>query len=208
MKQFIKALIPKPALAYIQDKRSFLEWKRRQYASPSPPSVKRKVLVRCGLPDGTWVETGTYMGDTTAFLSEYSKHVYTIEPSPELFKRAQARFSSNQKITCINGLSEQIFHDLLPKLSGKVNFWLDGHFSAGVTFKGPVDTPIVEELKAVEKNLARYQRAAVFIDDVRCFDPVNPEYREYPKRAFLVEWAERNGLDWHIEHDIFIALKK
>lgn len=52
-----------------------------------------------------------------------------------------------------------------------------------------------------------WEKATVLVDDFRCFDPANPEYATYPRRVWLVEWAERNDLSWTIEHDIFAAFK-
>ena len=205
MKRFITLILPRSALNLLQDARSFIDWRKRKYAAPSPPPVKRQVLLRSGISNATWVETGTYCGDTTAFLARRAKHVYTIEPGPALYQKAKSRFKDSKNVSCIQGLSEKAFVDLLPKLSGNVNFWLDGHFSLGVTFKGPKDTPIVEELRLIEQNIAKYENLAVFVDDVRCFDPSIPEYREYPRVTYLLEWAERNGMIWRIEHDIFMA---
>ena len=45
----------------------------------------------------------------------------------------------------------------------------------------------------------------MLVDDIRCFNPRLPEYATYPSLDTLVAWATRHKLDWHIEHDIFIA---
>ena len=46
----------------------------------------------------------------------------------------------------MQGTSEVQLPKILDRLDGAVSFWLDGHFSAGVTFQGDQDTPIREEL--------------------------------------------------------------
>jgi hypothetical protein len=94
---------------------------------------------------------------------------------------------------------------LLPTLTGDVNFWLDGHYSAGVTFQGDSDTPITQELATIATCLPGFRRVSVLVDDLRCFDPTLPDLADYPSRSFLVDWANGLGLAWHIEHDIFIA---
>jgi len=180
-------------------------WRRRAYAAPSPNTIKRSVLERNGIPGATWVETGTFKGNTTAFLAGIGGAVYSIEPEPTLFANAERRFAGDDRITILNGPSEKIFPDLLPTLSGDINFWLDGHYSAGVTFKGDIDTPIIAELDEISRNLDRFGRMTVLIDDLRCFDPDIPEYAEYPSLDYLVDWARENGFKWSIEHDIFIA---
>jgi hypothetical protein len=71
-------------------------------------------------------------------------------------------------------------------LSGNLNFWLDGHYSDGITFKGDKDTPIVDELNHISMNLDRYNEVCVLIDDVRCFDPECPYvFTGYPTPAVL-----------------------
>jgi hypothetical protein len=166
---------------------------------------KQKVLLRNGLRDATWVETGTYMGDTTSVLSKVAKMVYSIEPEPALFSKAEQRFSNTSNVKIIKGLSEDVFPKLLPTLSGNVCFWLDGHYSAGITFKGPQETPIIDELTGIGRNITQMGKVVVMVDDVRCFDPSNPEFSAYPPVGFLVDWARKHNLTWHIEQDIFIA---
>ncbi len=153
----------------------------------------------------TWIETGTFLGQTTQLLARNATHVYSIEPEIRLYKRANKLFRGAKNIKIINGTSEDVFPELLPIISGNVNFWLDGHYSAGITFKGPKDTPIIDEITHIGRNINRYQKVCVLIDDIRCFNPRLPEYRSYPSLETLVEWARKYQLDWHIEHDIFIA---
>jgi|SRR5579872_1937728 len=190
----------------LADKNSdFRDWGDREFAAPSPHFVKQKVLLRNGLPDATWVETGTFMGDTTSVLSKVAKMVYSIEPEPTLFSNAEEKFSNTSNVKIIRGLSEDVFPKLLPTISGNVCFWLDGHYSGGITFKGPQHTPIIDELTAIGRNITQMGETVVMIDDIRCFDPANPEFSVYPSVDVLVDWARKHNLNWHIEHDIFIA---
>jgi hypothetical protein len=181
------------------------DWRERGYAAPSPTFVKRGVLARQGVPAATWVETGTFQGDTTAFLAERAAKVISIEPEPALYAAVAQRFAGRSNVELHNGLSEQVLPRVLPALRGDVCFWLDGHYSAGFTHKGPVDTPIVDELEAIGGALGGWAKVAVLVDDVRCFEPANPEFADYPERGLLVRWAEQHRLHWSIEHDIFVA---
>lgn len=180
-----------------------VEWEKRSYAAPSPSHIKRSVLLRLGAPSATWVETGTFMGDTAALLAVVAKVVFTIEPEGTLYEKAAVRFSGDQRVRPIYGLSEEVFPRLLPTLSGDVNFWLDGHYSGGITHQGPTDCPVREELANIAANLKHFSKVVVLIDDVRCFNPSLPEYKDYPALNYLVDWARGNGMQWHIEHDIF-----
>jgi hypothetical protein len=185
--------------------KSYIQWGRRKFAAPSPHLIKQSCLVRLGVPDATWIETGTFLGQTTHFLSKYALKVYSIEPEPTLFEDAKRKFKNFKNVVILNGTSETIFPELLPTLSGNVNFWLDGHYSAGATFRGKQDTPVVDELKGISQNLHRFEKVCVLVDDVRCFNPHLSEYSSYPPIDLLVDWARLNHLTWHIEHDIFAA---
>lgn len=185
--------------------RGYIEWGGRGFAAPSPHFIKQACLLRNGIPNATWIETGTFLGQTTQFLSRHAAKVYSIEPEPRLFENAANYFRKFDNVEIINGTSEGVFPELLPKVSGDVNFWLDGHYSAGPTFKGQKDTPIVEELGEIGRHLGRLGKVRVLIDDVRCFHPEDPEFSAYPSIDYLVNWARENRLPWHVEHDIFIA---
>src|SRR5262249_42641187 len=63
------------------------DWIDREFAAPSTDLVKQKVLLRNGLRDAIWVETGTFMGDTTDLLSSVAKIVFSVEPEPALFSK-------------------------------------------------------------------------------------------------------------------------
>lgn len=191
----------------ISEHRDELAWRRRGFAAPSPDHVKRAVLLRHGWPEATWVETGTYRGDTTARLAAAARHVISLEPAAGLFAAAQRRFRGTPNVELINATSEAAFPALLPRLQGGVCFWLDGHFSGGATFRGPNDTPILSELQAIAEHLPRWPRVAVLVDDLRLFTGGTHAYGPYPTLATLVDWAAGQGLAWHIEHDIFVARK-
>lgn len=185
---------------------NLLVWVINGFNVPAPQLVKWSVLRRCHLSESDWIETGTYLGDTTRFLGKISNHVYTIEPSPELFARATRRFTKVNNITVINGSSEEKLIDAINlSTSSKICFWLDGHYSEGITFQGENDTPIKRELEVIRENLMKFSEICICVDDVRCFDRSNEEYSSYPDKDFLITWANQNHFNWKIEHDIFIA---
>jgi hypothetical protein len=181
------------------------KWSDVDYCAPSPHFIKQACVLRNGRRGAQWVETGTFLGETTELLADHGSHVISLEPAESLYLRAKEKFKDNPKVTLLNAASEDVFPQLLKDIQGEVNFWLDGHYSAGDTFQGDLDTPIVDELSCIEKNLGNFDRLVVLVDDVRCFNPALPEYSQYPSLNYLVEWANRCSLDWHIEHDMFVA---
>ena len=188
-------------------RRHIRKWGRNGFAMPAPSQVKWSVLERYGHPTGIWVESGTFLGDTARHLATTAAHVYTIEPSPALAIRARERFAEVPNVTVVEGLSEECLVAVLELVDGPLSLWLDGHYSEGVTFQGPRDTPIREELAALSPHLERLGQVTVLIDDARCFDPAIEAYAQYPPRDWLVHWALANDLTWTIEHDIFAMWK-
>jgi hypothetical protein len=190
----------------------FDRWMRTGFPVPSSSAVKWKVLERFGLGE-IWIESGTHLGETAAFLSSISTHTYSIEPEPNLAKKAKSLLKSNHKVTIIEGISEEVLPTLLDSICDgskpNLSFWLDGHYSKDMSaFKGPSDTPIKQELDSIAAHLESIGDVAILIDDMRCFDPQTVEFASYPKKSYLVEWAEDHNLFWTIEHDIFIATSR
>jgi hypothetical protein len=187
------------------------KWTIASFSSPAPNIVKWKVLRRWG-GDKTWVETGTYLGETTAFLSEFSKIVYTLEPENSLFLRAAEKFKENSNVVIMGGSSEEKLLGLLNSFTNEeiqdVSFWLDGHYSAGITFQGDKETPIVFELNALEQFLPSITKVTIFVDDVRQFAKSDESENHYPSLSSLVSFADSHELYWIIEHDIFIMTNR
>lgn len=183
---------------------SFLLWVNQDFNLPAPQRVKTRVLQRNAFVEGNWIETGTYLGDTTRFLAKTFPNliVTSLEPDFTLFSFNKSRLSKFHNIKLVNSTSENSLSDLVSNETGTVNFWLDGHFSGDITFKGQIYSSILEELKIIEHNISRL-KVCVFIDDIRDF--TGDEQTGYPSKNKLVDWANRNNCEWHIEMDIFIA---
>src|SRR5262249_54408993 len=110
-----------------------------------------------------FVETGTYVGDTTAALAPAFAECFTIEMSPELYARASARFSSSPLIHCMLGDSADVLPHIVGRLKEPALFWLDAHASGGDT----IDTgkgPILTELAAIHSGTLKH---VTLIDDAR-----------------------------------------
>ena len=175
---------------------------RRKCTNPPPSIIKHQILLRHGIKLAHWIETGTFVGDTTKFLSKNFKRVFTIEASEECLKIAKKHLGNRSNIAFYSGTSEDIFEPLLKKQKGSINIWLDAHYSGGITHKGSNLSSIIKELSVISNNINQFDQIAVFIDDIdgHFFDPIS-----YPKIDYYVEWAKNNKLDWIIENNIFIA---
>ena len=180
-----------------------VDWcQNRGCKSPPPHFVKQSVLLRHNIQNCQWVETGTFYGSTTQFLAQICSHVHTIEPSPELCRIAQYNCSNYCNITFHLGTSEEKLDPIISLMNGNICFWLDGHYSSGNTFQGEQDSPIRHELKVISRHINKFDNVAILVDDIRLS---HTDKLNYPELNYYANWAQHNGLDWIIEHDIFVA---
>lgn len=130
---------------------------------PSSPGLAEFVLnLRDTFLISDFVETGTFLGVTAFWASQYFRQVYTVEASQELFERAVKSHSSIKNIEFTHGTSQAMLGDLLPRLIHPALFWLDAHWSAGITFGEKDQCPLLGEIQALQNIL---HDAFVMIDD-------------------------------------------
>lgn len=115
----------------------------------------------------TFVESGTYLGDTCEVAKKFFSEVHSIELSKQLYIAANKRFQSDQNVFLYHGDSSEVFPKILPYLNNNVLFYLDGHYSGHVTARGKSETPIIQELEAVRDS--KIKDAVILIDDIRGF---------------------------------------
>jgi hypothetical protein len=115
----------------------------------------------------TFVETGTYLGDTVYAMRRVCKKISSIELSKELAKKARLRFSRYANIQILEGDSTVILPQILKSIDTPCLFWLDAHFSEGVTVVGSSPTPILEEVKAIIEHPVKGH--VILVDDARSF---------------------------------------
>ncbi len=137
--------------------------------TPVPPAIKRRTVreyaARYSAVD--FVETGTYLGEMTASMLRRFEHLYSIELSDVLFKKAVTRFARHANVKILHGDSATLIGRVLPECTGRTLFWLDAHWSGGITARGNTDTPIVDELDQILGGATG--DPVILVDDARCF---------------------------------------
>ena len=121
----------------------------------------------------TLVETGTYLGYMVAAQKKNFEKIYSVEISEHLYSRAKKLFRKYPHIKLLLGDSGEVMPVIMEQIEDQALFWLDGHYSSGITGKGKLNCPIWKELDAIFENRNDH---LLLIDDARCFDGTN----DYP----------------------------
>jgi len=129
-----------------------------------------------------FIETGTYHGNTLAYMAQQKNvHATSIELNETYYRVAEQRFSDYANVTTLYGDSGTLMPELISQLRVPALFWLDGHYSGGETAKTNLETPISAELEAILQSTVKGH--VILIDDARCFDGTH----DYPHLDRLLE---------------------
>jgi len=185
LKKIVKKLTTPELRKYLTDVKSAVVWYMRGRPVPAPHIIKRNILKNHALQYGckTFVETGTYMGDTTYAMRNVCTDTYSIEVDRTLYEKAVQRFKPYSHIHIMHGDSGDMLPDILKNIHERTFFWLDGHYSAGVTGKGALNTPIIKELETITQHEVKDH--IILIDDARCFTGKD----DYPEMKVLREFV-------------------
>ena len=151
-----------------------LRWISDGCTGVAPPPVKRKVLMAYlhQYKLNNFIETGTHLGDTVAYMADNENiHCISIELADGYYQQAKDRFKYYANIELLHGDSGILVPSVLSRLTTPALFWLDGHYSGGVTAQGESDTPVSAELHAILASSCKEH--VILIDDARCFDGSN-----------------------------------
>jgi hypothetical protein len=114
----------------------------------------------------TFVETGTYLGQTTRWAASVFAKVVTIEMSPQVHAQVLPQLQQLDNVTSLLGNSADLLPQVLRQCKGPVLFWLDAHYSGGITGGETNECPLLEELRTiVNADIGPY----ILIDDARFF---------------------------------------
>jgi len=149
--------------------RELRKWFKMGIHPPSPPTLKQKIVKMYAnkFLINIFIETGTYLGEMVNATRKIFKKIYSIELDDELYKNAKKKFSKYNHISIIQGDSSKILPTILSKIKQPCLFWLDAHYSGGITAKGEFETPIMQELNYI-LNSSKYNHV-ILIDDARLF---------------------------------------
>lgn len=181
-------------------RREFREWERRGKPLPPPDLVKQRAVKAYGerFSLGTLVETGTFQGNMVFVMRRQFRRIFSIELDQVLYEHAKQRFATMPHITILHGDSSFTLAEILSDINTPCLFWLDAHYSGGVTARGDLETPIVRELRCILDHHVKTH--IILIDDARCFVGQN----DYPRIDELEAMVHKNrpGLVLEVRDDI------
>lgn len=169
-------------------RRETYHWIAQGCPSPAPQAVKLRIVRSYVKGYGTpvFIETGTFLGSTIEVIARTGVRCHSIEIDPAIHTRAKNVLARHRNIDFILGDSGIELPKLLSTLTEPATFWLDGHYSGGVTGRAELDSPISVELDAILNHPVK--RHVVLIDDARCFDGTEG----YPKLSSLLSQFDGN----------------
>jgi hypothetical protein len=148
--------------------REYRRWLKTGRRTPTPHIVKQNSIREFAQARRiqVLVETGTYLGEMVDAMKNVFTEIYSIELGEALARNARKRFATDKHITILQGNSSRVLRDILPGITRPTLFWLDAHYSGGVTATDATATPLEDELKCIFAHpLAREH--VVLIDDAR-----------------------------------------
>lgn len=146
-------------------------WRRLRGLNPIPMSGDAKVetILAYARSHGTkmLVETGTYRGQTVDGCLGHFDRIWTIELDDALHDAARRRFLPWPHVTVVHGDSAACLPAVLAEIDGPALFWLDAHYSGGITAQGEIDSPIWTEITTILERTGSTD--VILIDDARDF---------------------------------------
>jgi len=190
----------RPVWRALRDEQIVRKWQRAGSPVPPPHAYKQRVVKQFAerYDTTTLVETGTFQGEMVAAVEKYFSEVHTIELGADLAAKATHKFRNHPRVHVYEGDSREVLRRILPSVNSPTLFWLDAHYSEGITARAEIDSPISEELEII---LALQKRPIILIDDARMFDGTKGYLTSDAVRKIVD--TRRPGWSVKMEHDIF-----
>jgi hypothetical protein len=125
--------------------------------------------------NSTFVETGTYKGDTLELVraSNNFKYLHSMELSEPYHKRCADRFVNYENTIIHKGNSRYDLVNIIQSINTEITFWLDSHWSGGaenvdIGCDPELKCPILHELDQIKNHSIKTH--IIMVDDIRLMD--------------------------------------
>ena len=145
----------------------------------------------------TFVETGTYKGQTSHRMARIFKNVFTVEGSEFYFNAAVQNLVNDENVSITNSDSVSFLEGSKWNYKPAI-FWLDAHWCGTETAGVENECPVIAEIRAL-KNIDS-NKSAILIDDARLFLKPPPEphkIEQWPTLREVIDQLPKN-------HKIFV----
>ena len=190
----------------VLQKKQYRDWIENGKTGAAPSLETQRVVREYAkeFSTKTLIETGTFRGDMVNAQKNIFDKIFSIELDENLAQKAQKRFAGLNHITIYQGDSIKVLPEIIKQITGNCLFWLDAHFSGGITAKTNVDTPIIQELKYIFENTTANH--VILIDDARHFVGAN----DYPTVDQIrdIVLANRPDFIFEVKDDVMRITKK
>jgi hypothetical protein len=217
MIQIKTKLVPKRIRNYVNFYFVNLHWKNNEKdfikmrlkdinSVPVPHNIKAETIKYYAkmFQIKNFIETGTFLGKMTIAVKDTFENIISIELSDVIYERAVKLFAKYPHISIKHGDSGSILPIVLQTVNQPCMFWLDGHYSGGITAKADIETPIISEIKTILNHPVKNH--VILIDDARLFIGS----RDYPTldqvKKLLSEFSP--DFNFEVKDDIIIIYKK
>jgi len=161
---------------YFSNRNEMKNWLQAGRPIPPPHCFKTTLVKQYArkLSIHNFIETGTYMGQMVYAVRKIFDKIYSIELDGKLFLDCCKKFNRFNHIHILQGDSGDLLPIIISDISEPCLFWLDAHYSGGLTAKSELETPIMQEINSILSH--RIRNHCILIDDARMF----VGQREYP----------------------------
>ncbi len=170
-----------------------------------PEFIILHLLEKYAIPN--FVETGTFLGNTTYWASKYFERVFTIEFSEPIYRQAIEKYGDIDNITFLYGHTRAILAEIVPLLDVPSLFWLDAHWSGGQTYGAQDECPVLDEIDIIDQSNVD---SFILVDDARLFlePPPRPHHADqWPDiTTIIAKLNQRVNRYIVISEDVIIAV--
>jgi len=171
--------------------------------------MKINTIIKLSSTNDLIVETGTYLGFSTMYLSKHFKDVISIELSKEVYENAKKKLKKFKNIKLYNEDSSLFLKNFfLNKNNLDISFYLDAHYMSSVDLLSNNTNPILEELEIILNNISKLRNFTIFIDDSYSYMSNKKKYEsnQYLDQIYIA--AKKYNLNFVISVDLIIISNK
>ena len=200
IKSIIKHNVIGEIIEFYRHWKPYFEWLESGKPDPPPNIVKQMTIKEYANKYRlkVFIESGTYLGDMVYAVRGVFEKIYSIELDDNLYESAKAKFLKYSHMSILHGDSAKVMPKILDHIKNPCLFWLDGHYSGGITVKGELDTPISQELKHIFNHPIKDH--VILIDDARLFTGENDYPTIQQLRSFVL--SQKPDREIEIKDDI------